>query len=202
MIRLYYFAFIIFWKLLARNCCHLLPVAQPFHPWQYSESYHEDQFLSWMFCDWFLFRIIGNNIIFFLSFPRLAEVLAVRSCKGSGGNCVILIWLRYEYNIQLGVIYFQLCCLFPEQDEQSLLSFLFCQDVDQQLPANCLGKDPGSRKDEQLVEEDGDADDGDLVPVEICPGHVRFISARKGPADLNFCFKIFSCTRILYSFCM
>ncbi|CAO2829353.1 unnamed protein product [Amaranthus hypochondriacus] len=58
------------------------------------------------------------------------------------------------------------------------------EDVDQQLPANCLGKDPGSRKDEQLVEEDGDADDGDLVPVEICPGHVRFISARKAK-DLN-----------------
>lgn len=48
--------------------------------------------------------------------------------------------------------------------------------------------DSGSKKDpganiEQLAEEDSDVD-GDLVPVEIRPGHIRFAPSGKGPATV------------------
>uniref|UniRef100_A0A803L0W7 Coilin n=1 Tax=Chenopodium quinoa TaxID=63459 RepID=A0A803L0W7_CHEQI len=54
---------------------------------------------------------------------------------------------------------------------------------EKQLPAKDLNKDSGSKKDastniEQLAEEDSDAD-GDLVPVEIRPGHIRFTPTGK-----------------------
>ncbi|KMT07785.1 hypothetical protein BVRB_6g147070 [Beta vulgaris subsp. vulgaris] len=54
---------------------------------------------------------------------------------------------------------------------------------EKQVPVQDLNKDSGSGKDvvkniEQLVLEDGDADD-DLVPVEIRPGHIRFTPSGK-----------------------
>ncbi|XP_021746506.1 coilin-like [Chenopodium quinoa] len=54
---------------------------------------------------------------------------------------------------------------------------------EKQLQAKDLNKDSGSKKDastniKQLAEEDSDAD-GDLVPVEIRPGHIRFTPTGK-----------------------
>lgn len=63
------------------------------------------------------------------------------------------------------------------------------------MPVQDLNKDSGSGKDvvkniEQLVLEDGDADD-DLVPVEIRPGHIRFTPSGKCTAADIFAFQKF-----------
>ena len=77
--------------------------------------------------------------------------------------------------------------------------FPFPWQCEKQLPVKNLNVDPSSKKavsisitEHQLADEDSDAE-GDLVPVVIRPGHIRFTPSGKGTSASSWPSSNFIC---------